>query len=224
MEIFWLRKEDFSKYLDEKSLKYFLEGKIFKSEKRTQEYALSRFLVHFVLKKMYKIQDYKIGLKKDKPRLLGKLEERLFFSISHSKNIVAAAFDSKGTGFDIEYMKKRDTKRLSEYLDFEYKNLEDFYRKWTQHEADFKLQTKAASRLNFKLENYMAAVSSAGLSDIKRRLKIYELKTPTASTKPRDEISLKLVIESIAKENTVVAQEMSTASLVFLMPDALNIE
>ncbi len=68
------------------------------------------------------------------------------------------------------------------------------------------------------LKDYMLSVSfsdSLDFSEIKNKLKIYEVVSPTDSIKPSELINLKLVIDSNKNENTVVAQEISTAQFDF---------
>jgi len=64
----------------------------------------------------------------------------VFFSISHSGNILVMAVDSYSVGIDVEFMKVRDFARLSSRFFGEcIKDREAFYRRWTCFEAGLKL-------------------------------------------------------------------------------------
>ena len=61
----------------------------------------------------------------------------MFFSISHSNDIVLVVFNSSNVGADIEYMQERDYKSIMKrYMDdVENPGKEYFYRFWTLKEA-----------------------------------------------------------------------------------------
>ncbi len=218
-------------YLDNKN---FLQSEIdeiiaqsnmtFSSSKRQREYALGRFVVNYVAQNFYKIKYPKIEIKDKKPYFS---DCNLNFSISHSKDIVLVAFDRFPLGADVEFMKKRDYSKLFDYykLSPESKDAETFYRFWTEYEAEIKLQSKPQSTLTMKLlPEYILTLASNQSFDIRAMLRIYELKSPRASTKPNELMSLKLVNASIPNENTVVIQEINTASLEFFDPLNLKTE
>lgn len=188
--------------------------KEFKSQKRCVEYSLGRFLVKYAAKNFYKIDDTEIVVENKKP---GFKNNPLKFSISHSKNIVAAAFDENDVGFDIEEIKPRNLKRLSEYFHRDFVDENDFYCYWTSYEAEYKSQKQEIS--TFRFENYMCSVS---LSGINTRLKMYELVISKKNTVSCELINLKLVNDSIKNENAVEIKEINTASLEFFSPLALN--
>lgn len=218
-------------YLDNKN---FLQSEIdeiiaqsnmtFSSSKRQREYALGRFVVNYVAQNFYKIKYPKIEIKDKKPYFP---DCDLNFSISHSKDIVLVAFDRFPLGADVEFMKKRDYTKLFDYYKLlpESKDAETFYRFWTEYEAEIKLQSKPQSTLTMKLlPEYILTLASNQSFDIRAMLRIYELKSPRASTKPNELMSLKLVNASIPNENTVVIQEINTASLEFFDPLNLKTE
>lgn len=217
LNIFFIRKEDFLKKADKNSLYAFLEDKTFGSQKRKDEYCLGRFLVKYVLKKIYKQTDSEIIVENKKPKTK---DNSIKFSISHSKDIVLAAFFDFEIGADIEFVKDRDFDRLFKYYHLS-ENKEPcadrkdfFYRFWTQYEAQIKLQQQVKSGVTLKLfKDYMLSVcSSCSGADIRSKLKIYELTSPSVSTSPSELINLKLVIDSSKNENTLVAQEINTAA------------
>lgn len=221
VNVFFIDAQKFLKNIDKKSLEFFLENNLFKSQKRCEQFCLGRFLVKFVLKNYYDISEPKIVVQNKKPCLEG--NNSVSFSISHSHNIILAAFYKGAIGADIEFMKDRDFDRLFAYYNIEpdinSDKKEFFYNFWTKYESEIKLQQKAVSSFSMQfLKDYMLSVSfsdSLDFSEIKNRLKIYEVVSPTDSIKPSELINLKLVIDSNKNENTVVAQEISTAQFDF---------
>ena len=223
MEIYFIKIDEFLKNTDKTSLETFLDGKNFSSPKRRLEYALGRFLIKYVLKNRFKIDNPKILVKNKKPCT----SDGIKFSLTHSHNYVMAVFDRAEAGIDLELMKKRDFEKLFEHyrLNPENKDKTTFYQLWTAYEARIKLQQQPLSQLSaiFK-KDYCLCVCSAESFDISKRLKIYELKSPTHSINPSELINLKLVIESKKNENTLVAQEMSTAAFEFEELEPLNLK
>ena len=212
IKIFFIRKNEFLKNVC--ALEDFLEGNSFKSQKRIEQFCLGRFLIKYVLKNYYNIKHPEIVIKNKKPCLKN---EKIYFSLSHSNDIVLAAFSDKNIGVDIEWMRDRDFQKLFEYyrINSENKDKETFYQLWTVYEAEIKLQQKPSDLLSLKfLKDYMLSVcvySDSSFVDIKSRLKIYELVSPKDSIKPNELINLKLVIAKSKNENTLVAQEINTA-------------
>lgn len=223
MEIYFIKIDEFLKNTDKTSLETFLDGKNFSSPKRRQQYALGRFLIKYVLKNRFKIDNPKILIKNQKPCISAGIK----FSLTHSHNYVMAVFDKAEAGIDLELMKKRDFEKLFEHykLTPENKDKITFYQLWTAYEARIKLQQKPLSQLNaiFK-KDYCLCVCSSESLDISNILKIYELKRPTHNTNPSELINLKLVIESKKNENTLVAQEINTAALEFEELEPLNLK
>lgn len=222
MDIFYLDTKNFSeKEIDEITAQ---SDRTFGSLKRQREYALGRFVVNYIAQNFYKIKCPKIEIKNKKPYFS---DCNLNFSISHSKDIVLVAFDRFPLGADVEFMRRRDYAKLFDYykLSPESKDTETFYRFWTEYEAEIKLQSKPQSTLTMKiLPEYILTLASNQSFDIRAILRIYELKSPSASTKPKELMSLKLVNASIPNENTVVMQEINTASLEFFDPLNLKTE
>ena len=184
---------------------------------------IGRLITKFVAEYFYNIEDTNIIIENKKPKFEN---ADICFNISHSNNIVAVAFDSFPLGLDIEFMKDRDFKLLLERYNINSNNKEFFYQFWTEYEAKIKIQNETKQKISFKLEpNYMLSLFSSNPDEgIKTKLKIYELKSPIDNITPSELINLKLVKESNAKENTLVAQERSIAPEEFLTPLALNIE
>lgn len=225
MDIFYLDSDTFFNSFSGRQTDDFIMfyGQNFKSEKRRKEHALGRFLVKTIAKNFYGISDTEIEIKKNKPYFKN---NDMQFSISHSKNIVLAGFDTNPVGVDVEVMKERKLESILAHMNINIANVspELFYRYWTAYEAKIKLQQppKASCTLRL-LPEFMLSILSAQSLDISKILRIYELKSPTANTNPSELINLKLVNESSRKENTVVIQEINTASLEFFEPLNLNI-
>lgn len=139
MEIYYINSEEFLKSHDTDFLRRFTDGREFKSVKRFVQYSLGRYLVKSVAKKFYIMADTEIIVENDKPKFKN---GGMFFSISHSGKYVAAAFDNVACGLDIEEMKPRDFEALSARYNKDFRNTEDFYKFWTEYEAEIKLQQK----------------------------------------------------------------------------------
>lgn len=219
IKIFFIDKRKWINNVNPDSLKYFLENRTFKSQKRLEEFCLGRFLLKYVLKNYYNINTPQITIENNKPKLES---NKIFFSISHSKDIVLVALFNKNIGVDVEQLKDRDYARLFEYYKIKPKKINkiSFYKFWTEYEAKIKLQDNAKSICTMKfLNDYMLslAISDSSCGDISKMLNIYELISPNDNINPKELINLKLVIESKKNENTVVAQEISTAQFDFIL-------
>ena len=157
MKVFYLFVENAKKNLGKGFLKKYADIDI-KSEKRFWEYTLGRYLVKTAANKFYNIQNTNIVIKDSgKPEFE---EGGIYFSISHSKEIVAVCFDEAPCGIDIEFIKDRNLSVLSEYYNKNFENHEDFYRFWTKNEAEYKLGQKAKYNCFFKIGKYFFAVVS----------------------------------------------------------------
>ena len=129
-----------------------------KTEKRFFEYTLGRYLIKTVAEKYYNVKDTEIIIKEN-----GKPEFKsggIYFSISHSENLLAVCFDEYPCGIDIEFMKDRNWKDISKYYGQEFKTLEDFYKFWTKQEAEYKLGEKAKYCKSLSIKNYYFTVVS----------------------------------------------------------------
>ena len=163
MKIFYIDIEKAKKIIGKKKLCQYADIEL-KTEKRFYEYTLGRYLIKNVAKKNYNIDDEIIINKNGKPEFKN---GEIYFSLSHSKNFIVACFDKNPCGIDIEFMKKRNLKELSEYYRQNFETIEDFYNVWTMNEAEYKLGQKAKFYKIFKIENYcLAAVSSKRLNKI----------------------------------------------------------
>lgn len=222
MEIFYLDINNFPQAAIDRIIESYPSGSSLK--KRQVEFALGRFLVFLAGKNFYNISNPEIVIKNKKPHFSS---GEINFSLSHSKNIVLAAFDKKPLGADIEFMRSRNFVKLFEYYNLfpQKKDADTFYRFWTEYEAEIKLQQKPKSYLSVKpFKDFMLSLASSESFDIKSMLKIYELKSPSARTNPSELMSLKLVSANNENEITVVRHEINTASLEFFEPLNLKTE
>lgn len=156
-----------------------MEGREFKCEKRRTEFALGRFLLKYVLEHHYNIEKPKIILKNKKPVLEN---NELFFSLSHTKNIVLAAFDDVPVGIDIEVMKERNFDMIYRFWKKTQESVDKktFYKLWTEYEAQVKLQQESESKYNAEIfENYMLGICSANPEPIAGRLELFALNPPS---------------------------------------------
>ena len=139
MKIYYINLENFIKTHDTDFLKKYTDGREFKSAKRFMEYTTGRYLVKTVAKEIYGLEDTEIIVEHDKPKFKN---GGLHFSISHSGEYVAAAFDEQECGLDIEEIKPRDLTALSKRYEREFETQKDFYEFWTEYEACIKLQSE----------------------------------------------------------------------------------
>ena len=158
MEIFYINIEEFKKNHNKDFLMPYQDIEL-KNEKRFYEYCLGRFLVKNIAKQKYNIEDTEIVVKDNGKPVFKNAD--LFFSISHSKNIVIACFDKYPCAIDIEYIKERNFKKLSDFYNREFSSKEEFYKFWTLKEASYKLGEKVEESCFeiFKDEYYLAVVS-----------------------------------------------------------------
>ena len=153
MDIFYLNKSEFLKSIDRASLEVFSDGREYSSEDKYFEHLCGLFLVKFIAKNIYKINNTEIEIVDKKPFLK---DRKLFFSISHSKDVVVVVFDNNNVGVDVEFIQDRSNYNaiMERYgKKIENPSLEDFYKFWTLHEAEIKLGTGVKSVFSSKIEN-----------------------------------------------------------------------
>ncbi|MBR6098327.1 hypothetical protein IKP85_01110 [bacterium] len=136
-----------------------IAGKYNRIEFKKLQSKIGRYIVEYAGKNIYNITDTGIVKVNNKPKF--KYSD-IKFSISHSKNIVLAAFDENSLGVDIEFMKDRDFKSLSGHYGITATDKDEFYRQWTQLEAEIKLQSEKGFVYTDKFEkDYMLTVISS---------------------------------------------------------------
>lgn len=156
MKIFFI---DMNKYtLDDEILKTYLSDRKFPSKDKENQHLYGRFLVDTTAKNYFQIDDTEIEVVNKKPRFKN---GDLHFSISHSENIVLAAFDKNPVGADIEFMKERNFEELFARYNYKGENLskELFYKFWTEYESGIKLHGTPKNKFNVTLlNNFMLSV------------------------------------------------------------------
>ena len=162
MKIFYININEFP--LEETILGQYAE------QNKKQQHCYGRYLVHNVAKKVFGIDNTEIEIVKKKPKFK---YNNLQFSISHSENMVIAAFDEKPLGADIEIMKERNFKDLFARYNIQSNSKELFYTYWTEYEATIKLQGIAKSKIHTTIDNFMISV----VGDFEENYEITNYKT-----------------------------------------------
>lgn len=171
IEIYFINTENLAEF-DLNIFSKYLKNKEFKSEKRKLQFCLGRFLTEKVLNSKG-IKNVEFSIKNNKPYVEN---SPVYFSISHSKNIILAAFANCEIGADIEFMKKRNFKEIFEHFKYNTNDLskENFYRFWTQYEAKIKLQQGPVSMYTQTFsDDFMLSVCTVQPAEI---TKIEEMK------------------------------------------------
>lgn len=160
MKIYYISSEDFFKTRSTEFLRTYSDGREFKSLKRFTEYTIGRYLVKTAGEKIFNLSDTDIIVKDSKPEFKS---GGLKFSITHSGKYIAAAFDEHECGLDMEEMKGRNLTALSKRYEREFNTPEDFYKFWTEYEAQIKLHGKVRDKFSavFKNKYMLTVVSSA---------------------------------------------------------------
>ena len=142
--------------------------KLSRKELRNRQSEIGRYIVDRIGKEIFSIKDTEIIIENSKPKYKN---SNVHFSITHSNKIIAVAFDYYPVGIDIEYMKERDFKKLSEHYNINTYNKVEFYKKWTKLEAEIKLQSEIKQSYTTEIESdYIMTVVSSNPNDI-----IYEI-------------------------------------------------
>ncbi len=157
MDIFYLKKSEFLENIDYKTLKTFSDNREFNSKEKEEEHLLGLFLTKFIAKHIYDIQNTEIEIINKKPFFKN---AKLYFSISHSKDIVLVVFNNSNIGADIEYMENgKNFKLIMNRYGIKTSNptAKEFYRFWTGHEAEIKLGNRNIKSLFSEIleDNYM---------------------------------------------------------------------
>lgn len=169
MKIFYADTNKFN--IDEKILKSFLKDRKFTSAEKEKQHCFGRLLIQTVAKEFFNIENHELEIINKKPRFKN---SDIQFSISHSQNIVLAAFDKNPIGVDIEFMKERNFKELFARYNYKGENIskELFYKFWTEYEAGIKLQGTPKTKLTIPfLNSFMLTVAGNFEDDYK----IFEL-------------------------------------------------
>ena len=123
-----------AKFLPEELLKEF-DYKKYNNYDKNVIHCLSYLMVNRILREIYHIGDCEIVFHLNKPILKS---GRKHFSISHSGGYIAIGFSDYNCGIDIEEIKERNYRAISEKMGFKSDSLEEFYKNWTEYEAMYK--------------------------------------------------------------------------------------
>jgi len=134
-------------------------AKSLKSPKRREEFLCGRALLRRIAKSEYGCENIEVKINGKKPELVC---SSFYFSISHSRGLIALAVSDKPVGVDIEYIDpKRDTgkiiKRFSLEIQREYEEISEsekkgyFYNLWTSYESCIKLRGETISTREFDM-------------------------------------------------------------------------
>lgn len=203
MDIFYIKTE--------------INKEITKQKLKTIQSKIGRLIVKQVAEIFYNELNTNITIENNKPKFEN---SNLNFNISHSNNIVAVAFDSMPLGLDIEYMKNRDFKSLLKRYNINSDSKNVFYQFWTEYEAEIKIQSKIEQKLCFELEeNYMLSLFSSNPdTNIKNKLRIFELESKNKNIEENSSINLKILHNSHTDEKMLSMNEKNTSSIIFLTP------
>ena len=152
MKIFYLKKSEFLPAVDVKTLEFLDDGRNYQSLDKKLEHLCGLFLIKFIAKNIYNIENLEIEIRNHKPFFK---DSNIFFSISHSEDIVLVAIDDCEIGADVEYIQDRNYLPIMKRYGCECENpsLKDFYRFWTKHEAKIKLGKDYISSFSTILED-----------------------------------------------------------------------
>lgn len=162
MEIFYVKKSEFLKQVKMADLEQVSDGRQYKSREKYLEHLCGLYLVKNLAKKIYNVKNSEIEIVGGKPFFKSR---EMFFSVSHSENLVVVGVAKDDIGLDVEFVKPRDFKKIMTHYGFEIENptAEEFYRFWTLHEAEIKLGRTPVSKFSipFLQEYYLSCVSSS---------------------------------------------------------------
>ena len=134
---------------------------------KEKQHNAGRYIVNYVAKNIYKIENSELELVNKKPKFK---YSNYHFSISHCKEYVIVVFDTKPVGTDIEKITQRNFEAIAKRMNFKLKEntIESFYEAWTVFEAKYKLQQEAKSILTIDfMDEYKISVASNNTTEIK---------------------------------------------------------
>lgn len=194
MEIFYLKKEEFLNNIDIDSLKKFSDGRTYLCKDKHLEHLCGLFLVKFIAKHVYGLTNTDIILQGSRPIFKN---NSIQFSISHSNNIVLAAFNNSSVGADVEYMRPRNFEKIMKRCNKEAKNptREEFYRFWTAKEAEIKLNGEISSLFSAILEkDYIVSCVTSNILVTNFKIKEFTFKKDVQNLDLTQEFARPLII------------------------------
>ena len=162
MDIFIINTSD-ADNIKPKLLEMF-RHKDFSNEKKKTEHCFAYLMLDRILKEVYKINSREIEFINEKPYL--NTREK-YFSISHSGEYILIAISDYECGADIERIKLRNYRAISEHMQFDALTLDDFYAEWTKYEAEYKLGGRGKYKKIFptRYYDYMITAVSVNLQE-----------------------------------------------------------
>ena len=157
MKIFYLNINETLKKIPLNELQKYSDGRFYRNVEKYMEHILGMYIVKNIGSKYYNIEDTTVIYEGEKPVFAS---GGINFSISHSGDIVAAGFCENNIGIDIEKMRERDFEKLAKRYNIPPKK-EDFYKFWTNYEAEIKLGKPPVQKFSkiFETDYMLTAVS-----------------------------------------------------------------
>ncbi len=138
--------------------------KLFKNREKELIHQFSYLMIDRILKEVYKIENRSLVTKENgKPELEN---QDKYLSISHSGEYIVLGFSDSKCGVDIEKIKPRNYKKISEKMGFKSSSLEEFYLNWTKYEAEYKLDGESKSTYKFSIPNYIITAVNENENEI----------------------------------------------------------
>lgn len=175
MEVFYIFIDEFKDLYPKDFLLPFADIEL-KTEKRFYEYTIGRYTATKIAKEKFNIENPKI-VKDENGKPFFK-NSNLYFSISHSKNLITVIAEKTPCGIDVEFKKPKDLQKISNYYGKNFETLEDFYRFWTFNEASFKMNEKTKDiRFEKFGDYYLTVVSTKEIGKIEYKNLLLNKKT-----------------------------------------------
>ena len=188
---------------------YFFELNLKENKNRIEQGKLQHKISRIILKKLL---DEKYGINKEILENNGKPyieNNQIFFSISHSANLLGIAFAYTPIGFDIELIRERNFEGILNYFKINPQDIskDEFFQIWTTYEAEYK-SGFSKNLKNFRFDNFMCAISYENTENFHfYNAKINELNA---------ENELNLTFEDTIKDNYVSIKQLDENHFDFL--------
>ena len=137
-------------------------------------------------------------------------DNSIYFSISHSGNLVVLAFDKNKIGIDAELLKDRNYSKILKYFGIFQTDIsqEEFYKIWTVYEAEYKSETNKNLHI-FKYKNYICSLSSENPSISN----VYEINIPNDIAVNKRNIDIKKVDETLFRKISLTADFLTPSNI-----------
>ena len=161
MNIFYLKKDEFLKTINLSELEKYSDNRKYNSQEKYIEHLLGLYLTKTIAQKFYHLENTDIETINSKPFF--KNNNKLYCSISHSKNIILVAFDNKNIGVDVQFARNLNFEQILKRYNSNLEPTKDnFYKFWTKLEAGIKLGEPTFASFSTIIENeYYLSCASA---------------------------------------------------------------